>query len=254
MSKPQGDKDLWLGALRADCADFQTVIAEAPLDSPVPSCPGWTIARLTSHLGSVYGYALDMIAAAGAEPPERPKGYFRPAPDADVVAWWQERSGTLLTTMESLDPEAPASNWAPTTKIAGFWIRRMAHETAVHRWDAQFALVSAEPIEMRLAVDGVSEIFDMWLPAGKGTGPQDAVGMVSLYASDAEEDWYVRLRGHGAVALLDTDTILDDDEHPARASAQGTASDLMLALMGRIDLDVLEIAGDEHLLEALRTG
>jgi hypothetical protein len=75
--------------------------------------------------------------------------------------------------------------------------------------------------------------------------------MVQLTAVDLDQDWFVRLRGVG-VALLDTDTLLDDDAHPARAAASGTASDLALALWGRVTFDVLEAAGDDTLLEALR--
>ena len=70
---------------------------------------------------------------------------------------------------------------------------------------------------------------------------------------DAGQVWYVRLRGTG-IALLDTDTLLDDDEHHERAVAAGSASDLMLALYGRVPFDILDVTGDPSLLEALRTG
>ena len=73
-----------------------------------------------------------------------------------------------------------------------------------------------------------------------------------LVATDVGQEWYVRMRGDGIIALLDTDTLLDDDAHPARAVATGTASDLALAIWGRVTFDVLETAGDEALLEALR--
>ena len=53
----------------------------------------------------------------------------------------------------------------------------------------------------------------------------------------------MRLRGDG-IALLDTDTLLDDDDPHERAMASGTASDLLLALWGRVAFDVLETAGD----------
>jgi hypothetical protein len=59
------------------------------------------------------------------------------------------------------------------------------------------------------------------------------------------------LRGEG-IMLLDTDTIFDDDEHRPTVVAQGTASDLMLALWGRVGFDVLDVSGDELSLEALR--
>jgi hypothetical protein len=147
----------------------------------------------------------------------------------------------------------PAWNWAPQAKKAGFWHRRMAHETAVHRWDAQVTAGLTEPIEAKLASDGITEVFDTWLPAGKRRGPTNLSGIVALHATDVAEVWYVRLRGQG-IALLDTDTLLDDTHPHERATAVGTASDVMLALYGRVPFDVLEIGGEPRLLEALRTG
>jgi hypothetical protein len=154
----------------------------------------------------------------------------------------------------------PAWNWAPQSKRVSFWQRRMAHETAVHRWDAQMATGQAEPIETKLAADGVAEVLDTWLPAGRRLFPPSGdsagllpTGMVALHATDIEHVWHVRLRGEG-IALLDTETILDHDDPPARAVAAGSSSDLMLALYGRVGLDVLDISGDESLLMSMRVG
>jgi hypothetical protein len=147
----------------------------------------------------------------------------------------------------------PAWNWAPQAKKVAFWQRRMAHETAIHRWDAQMAAVGlTEPLEAKLAADVVSEVLDTLLPAGRGRRPADRLGMVALSATDLEQTWHVRLRESGGVALLDTDTLLDDDDLHERVVAAGTASDLALALWGRVGFDVLAITGEEDLLECLR--
>ena len=132
-------------------------------------------------------------------------------------------------------------------------LRRMAHEISVHRWDAESAAGRPTAIETKLAADGVSEILDTWLPAGRRQGPTDLHGVVHLTATDAGYEWFVRLRGAG-VSLLDTGTILDSDDHHPRAETSGTASDLLLALMGRIDPDNLMVTGDRRLIQALRAG
>jgi hypothetical protein len=129
----------------------------------------------------------------------------------------------------------------------------MAHEISVHRWDAEAAAGRATPIETKLAADGISEVLDSWLPAGKRKGPTDLHGVAHLIASDAGYEWFVRLRGPG-IALLDTGTILDSDDHHPRAEATGTASDLLLTLMGRQRPDRLVVSGDPRLISALRTG
>ena len=95
--------------------------------------------------------------------------------------------------------------------------------------------------------------MDTWLPAGRRKGPVDLQGVVHLVGTDLAQEWFVRLRGSG-IALLDTGTILDTDDHHARAKASGSTSDLQLALMGRKRPDQLAISGDPRLVQALRTG
>jgi hypothetical protein len=135
--------------------------------------------------------------------------------------------------------------------VASFWHRRAAHETAVHRWDAQVTVRLPEPIESKLAADTIAEALDTFLIGGRRRTDSDLVGLVHLSATDVGLEWYIRLRGAG-ISLLDTDTLLDDDVHQARASAAGSASDLALALWGRVPFDVGEAAGDAELLEAVR--
>jgi uncharacterized protein (TIGR03083 family) len=255
MPRTLGNKDFWLGALRAEGAAFRVAVVDAELDTRVPSCPEWTVADLVTHLGLVYQYVGQHIGRGVTAPPEkRLKDQEPPPPGTDLVAWWDERYADIVALLDPLDPGAPAWNWAPQSKRVAFWDRRVAHETAVHRWDAQFATINAEPIEPKLAADGICEVLDTWLPAGRRKGPTDATGVIRLDASDLEQSWLVRLRSGGGVALLDTDTLLDTDEHHQRAVVRGSASDLLLVLYGRIDADVLDVRGDERLLDALRVG
>ncbi|MEW2141442.1 maleylpyruvate isomerase family mycothiol-dependent enzyme [Micromonospora vinacea] len=252
MSRLQGSKDFWIGALRTEGPAFAAAVAEAPPETPVLSCPGWTVNDLTLHMAGIYHW-VSSFAGSGqtSQPPRREKPEADPGVNA--LQLWQQGYDRVMTLFDGLDPEAPAWNWAPQPKKAGFWPRRMAHETAVHRWDAQLAIAAGDPVEAKLAADGVSEVLDTWLPAGRRQVPGDWHGVVQLCATDAAQDWYLRLRGEG-VALLDTATIFDHDDHHARAQVSGTASDLLLALWGRVSFETLDIVGDRALLDGLRTG
>ena len=251
MSRMHATKDFWLAALRADGPALRAAAAEAGAASPVPSCPPWTVADLVSHAGSVLSWVRGFVASRATTMPA-PRREPAPRPDWPALLDWYDRQlAETGGTLEALDPELPAWNWAPQAKRVGFWHRRLAHELAMHRWDAQLSLGRPEPIEAKLAVDGVSEVLDTWLPAGRRSGPTDRHGVVLLTATDASQEWFVRLRGAG-VALLDTSTILDSDDHHARAGAAGTASDLLLMLWGRVLPDVLDVTGDAELLTALR--
>jgi uncharacterized protein (TIGR03083 family) len=251
MPKALGSKDFWLAALRAEAAAFRVAVAGAEPTAAVPSRPGWTITDLAAHLGGWYAFTSALLARGetGAHDQERPA----PPAGVDLLTWWDEQLATLLAALERTDPDAPVWNWAPQSKTAAFWMRRMAHETAVHRWDAQFVTISAEPIETKLALDGIAEVLDTWLPAGRGTDGAGLTGVVGLVATDGGHEFFVRERPDGGVALLDTGTLLDTEPHE-RVVATGPASDILLVLYGRLDADVLEISGEARLLDALRVG
>ncbi|WP_446217122.1 maleylpyruvate isomerase family mycothiol-dependent enzyme [Micromonospora sp. IBHARD004] len=251
MSRLHGTKDFWIGALRTEGPAFAAAVAEAPAETPVLSCPGWTVSDLTLHLAGVYHWVSSFVATGSTNPPPRPSG--EPTAGVTPLQLWQQRYDQLMTIFEGLDPEAPAWNWAPQPKKAGFWPRRLAHETAVHRWDAQLAIAAGGPVEAKLAADGVSEVLDTWLPAGRRRTPGQWHGVVQLTAADAAQDWYLRLRGEG-VALLDTATVFGHEDHHARAQVTATASDLLLALWGRVSFDTLGVTGDRGLLDGLRVG
>lgn len=253
MNRLNATKDFWLAALRADGPALQDAVAETGPDAAVPSCPGWTVADLTEHLTVLLRWVRETVPRGVIDKPaERITPEPRPAwPDA-LDGLRRELTGTI-ETLDALDPDFPAWTWPAQAKKAGFWQRRMAHEISVHRWDAETAAGRATPIETKLAADGVNEVLDTWLPAGRRKGPTDLHGVVHLVATDASYEWFVRLRGAG-LALLDTGTILDTHDHHARAETRGMASDLLLALMGRAKLDKLATTGDPRLISALRAG
>ena len=222
----------------------------------VPRCPEWTVTDLVHHLGWLYGWVTrSLLERGGTERPE-PRAPPEDLPDRRrPLAWWHDalraRCSPLL---EALDPETPAWNWAPQAKKAGVLAPADgARDRRAPVGHADGVLAVAEPIEAKLAADGVSEVLDTWLPAGRRQNGDRPHGVVQLVATDAGQEWFVRLRGEG-VALLDTDTILDTDEPPARVHAAGTASDLLLALYGRVGFDTLVVSGDATLLTRYAPG
>jgi uncharacterized protein (TIGR03083 family) len=241
-------KEFWLDALRADGAAFRTAAGELDLTRPVPSCPEWTVRDLVGHLGVIYAFVRSIIEAGGVRPP-RPDP---PGEGSDVLAWFDGQFAAVLAVLAAADPGAPAYNWSNHPQVAGFWPRRMAQETAVHRWDAQMAGGVPDPIPAELAADGVSEVLDTFLPTGRGPTGNGAEGLVRLAATDLDRTWLVRLRPTG-VTLLDESGLLDDPAH-GQTGVGGTASDLLLALWGRLTPSALAIEGDPARFLALRTG
>jgi uncharacterized protein (TIGR03083 family) len=227
-------REHYLAALQRDGTDLAAA-ARGNLPAPTPCCPEWTVADLVDHTGEVHRFWAHM--ATGADP----DGVARetpPAPDL-VVEWYEEGLARLLETLRSVDPAKPIWTWAPVEKPTASWIvRRMAQETAVHRWDAQQAAGIAKPIEAELASDGVDEILLVFLPA-KPDLHQGNDETVHIHCTDVAGEWLVRLRAGGYEVTR---------EHAkGDAAVRATASDLLLALWGRIPFDRLEVLGDEAL-------
>src|SRR5690606_16527072 len=88
---------------------------------------------------------------------------FEPG-DRDLADWFREGATELVEALGGLDPGAPT--WHPFTvaRVASVWPRRQAHETAMHRGDAQAAVGEPDPIDPELASDGIDEYFEVAIP------------------------------------------------------------------------------------------
>jgi uncharacterized protein (TIGR03083 family) len=147
-----------------DClaADFARLRAVAPTDlsADVPSCPGWTVADLTRHLGEVYLHKTLAMRERVEPDPWPPKELAQEEP----LGLLDRAYVGLLAEFGARKPEDPAASWYKPDQTVGFWIRRMAHETVIHRIDAE--LGTRQPIDRvpaDLAVDGIDELLKVFL-------------------------------------------------------------------------------------------
>ncbi|MEV8439416.1 maleylpyruvate isomerase family mycothiol-dependent enzyme [Actinosynnema sp. NPDC051121] len=145
-------------ALRVEAEALAVAAALAPPDRDVPACPGMTVGDLIVHLGSIHRMVAEWITRSA-----RPSGWVCSPGDADLVDWYRIGAASLITVLDPDHAASPAATWCPWDRTLGFWLRRMAHETAVHRVDAQAANGSAEPLEAGLAADGIDEVLTLWL-------------------------------------------------------------------------------------------
>lgn len=181
-----------LSHLRRD-ADALLTAAARDLDAPVMHCPGWNVAELVWHIGEIHDLWV-WITTEEVTRPEELEAYVPPRRPADqeLVSWAQGRADHLVAVLSDLDPAARRWNWsrAPDT---GAWIpRRMAHETAVHRLDAEMATgATPQPIPAELAADGIDEFLRLFAP---GLGDYDGpAGWLELLATDVDRGWTVEL-------------------------------------------------------------
>ena len=226
-------------ALRREGDALSVAARAAGIDAVVPSCPDWQVADLLAHLGRFHRWIADIIAAAGTDPADHGADAEPPAP-AERLAWFEEGVERIVDALRAADAASPAWSWT-TDNTAGFWARRQANETAVHRFDAQLAAGDPQPIEHALAVDGIDEFFMLipfWRGASQLAGSSESM---HLHATDGDGEWLVRLGADGVVVTR---------EHAkGDVALRASASDLVLFLYGRLDASAGEVFGDAALLD-----
>lgn len=149
----------FLDVLGIEVALLAEAAGSARADTPVPACPGFTVGEVVRHVGGVYRVARRWLID-GEEPGEWQRG---PVPGQSTADYLRAGLAELLGELSGHDPEEPAAGWWPEEGSYGFWSRRLAHETTIHRYDVQEAVDALiTPIAEDLATDGVDEALAVW--------------------------------------------------------------------------------------------
>ena len=203
----------------------------------VPSCGDWTLEALIAHCATVWTFVRSSITAGARVDPAtiaRPSG--------SLSQWHADAFSALTDLMTERAPDAEAWTWDPQQQSMSFWWRRMAHEATMHRWDAESALgITPAAIAPEFAVDGVDEIFDVYVRLRRPDGFAGSGETVHLHATDADGDWVITRTPVG-MAVERTHAKTD-------VAVRGPAQDLLLFVWGRIDPERLEAFGRTDLLE-----
>lgn len=207
------------------------------VDEPVPTCGEWTVGNLLTHLGRVYNRAATVVSERLTSPLELPP---EPPDGTDAIDYVTDALDDLVAALTSADPDTPVWNRFPEPQTATFWARRMAHESAVHRYDAQRAHDVAQPIDADLARDGLDEMIDVLLPFIVTRDDVKLPEATYILSTTDDGDWIVRLGAEGVERL---DVAKEPD-----VTVRGTPSALLLAAYNRVRWTSLEVDGDGALL------
>ena len=235
------DYRAYLDTIRLESAVLAAAAAAVPLDTPVPTCLDWDMAHLVTHIAQVQQWARLIVETRATERPPR-SALPQPPERSELIPWFRQATSALLATLTAADPTIPVWTWTNERRVS-YWARRQAHEVAVHRWDAQHAAGTPDPIATGLAADGIDELLEM-LPFVPGTRT-GAGETIHLHCTDAPGEWLVRLGAGG----LEVERV----HAKGAAAARGRASDLELFLWGRVPADALEVFGDAALVARLQT-
>jgi len=229
----------YLEAIKTESAAL-TEAARGHLDVHVPTCPEWNMSDLLGHLGKVHRFWNEMAGRALTDPHE--SADHNPPEGVDLLEWYSETPERLVRTLSDADLEQPMWSWSRVKKV-GFVPRRMAQETAVHRWDAQNAVGDPADIAGDLAVDGIDELLFVFLPAGAPLEePQGS--SVHIHTTDSAGEW---------LAILEGEPVVTREHAKGDVALRGPSSDVLLYLWGRVEPSSLEIHGDGATLDHFRS-
>jgi uncharacterized protein (TIGR03083 family) len=226
------DNERFLALLEQNGRRFAAACEAAGFDARVPPCPDWNVDDLAWHLLGVL-YFWRTIVGEQLDTWEKVVEPTHPGRDVLLASFNDELDATLRTFREA-DLDAIVWTWTGPQKPS-WHIRRMAQETAVHRWDAESAAGETTPIDAELASDGIDEFLEFFV--GGPTGSEPVGGTVHLHCTDVPGEWLVRESSDGFEFTR---------EHAKGDCAiRGAASDLLLVLWRRLPLSTVDVVGDE---------
>ena len=229
-------------------ADTEALIAAATtsLDATIDFLSNWKVRDLVAHIGAVWAIVTAQVTGDGRGDEIVAPGPEAQAPDGDaIVDWIGERRDALLAGLRNADPDKVTWSFAGPNDVT-WWTRRMASETAVHRFDAQTAAGSPQPIDPDLAGDAVDEYLHVGLQFSSSRPDRVYPAQtLHLHRSDGPGEWML------ARGATENDVVITHEHGKGDAAVRGPASDLLLWVWGR-PTEAVEIFGDESVAEAWR--
>jgi uncharacterized protein (TIGR03083 family) len=236
--------------LEAETEKLAASVSDAYLNSPVPTCPEWTLRQLVEHVGQGQRWAAGMIERR-ATAPEPIDCEEAPAQAGPCRAWLMAGARRLTAAVRECGPDTAVWTWR-ADRTSGFWLRKLVHDGLVHRLDAELTIGRDGPVPADLAADGVTDLL---------------LSVEALSPPDSADPVFVRLCGNGQTLHVHaTDPGLGavgewlvrrtpagvswEQRHGAAdVTVRGPARGLLLVLNRRIrpDLGGIEVVGDINL-------
>lgn len=211
----------------------------------VPACPDWQVRDLLLHTGGVHRWAREFVSGRTV-PLELPEAHDIAddiPTDSELPEWLRVGCTALVASVRSAPHDLRCWTFLRASSPLAHWARRQAHETTVHRVDAEAAAGKVGPVEPALAADGIDELLDCFAVRSQRMR-LESPHTLHVSATDTGSDWTVLIsNGRPVVRRGGPDGAAD-------TTLRGTAHELYLALWNRAPLWPLHVAGDATVVEA----
>jgi uncharacterized protein (TIGR03083 family) len=241
----------YIAALRREGELLAAAADRAGMGAAVPSCPGWAVRDLLKHTSYVHRWATDIVAGGLTRPPggaSEAEILSQGPSDTELPGWFGEGHAALVRALSEAPADLDCWAFLAAPSPLAFWARRQAHETAIHRVDAEQAAgrEAASVFEPAFAADGVDELIMGFLARSirRRNWPGLEASLAIHVADGAADgaDWLVT-GGSGEPGV-------SRSTGPAGCDVTGQARDIYLTLWNRRPPDGLRVTGDPGVLAA----
>ncbi|WP_405784393.1 maleylpyruvate isomerase family mycothiol-dependent enzyme [Streptomyces sp. NBC_00859] len=221
-----------------------TAAAGAGTGATVPTCPGWHVRDLLRHTGAVHRWATAFVTEGHTR--FRPAG-SGPALDGDaLVDWFRDGHHALVTALTTAPDDLDCWTFLPGASPLAFWARRQAHETTIHRMDADTALgAEPGPPSPEFAADGIDELLCAFHATSRSKVRTEEAKALRVRTTDTGAAWTVHLSTEPPRAE-------STGSGPADCELSGDAALLYATLWNRRPLSAVSVTGDVALARLWR--
>jgi uncharacterized protein (TIGR03083 family) len=241
-----------IDALRRQGDLLAAAASRSGLAASVPPCPSWQVKDLLRHTGYIHRWAARHVTEcpdAVLEGPSEADILRGGAPDPDLLAWFRDGHAALVETLSTADPGLVCATFMDAPSALAFWARRQAHETAIHRADAESASGVRPEYEPEFAADGIDELIMGFGQRRTYRPSAEADGGMQVRTTDTGHAWHVGTEGGRLQARREHST--PEDASPAACTVTGPASGVYLYLWNRSDAAQagVTVSGDTRFLD-----
>lgn len=166
--------------------------------------------------------------------------------DPDLIDWFREGHTILVNTLVSAPLDLECLSFLAAPSPLAMWARRQAHETAMHRVDAESPGRTITNFDPEFAADGIDELLSCFITR-PGRGPKvSSPCSIHIHTTDTDEDWHLQINHEKVVTSRHSS--------PADCTITGAAGDLYLLLWNRRSDAGISFDGNRNLLTLWREG
>jgi uncharacterized protein (TIGR03083 family) len=230
-------------------ADSDRIVAALATNrsAVIPWSDAWTVQDCARHVGGLHHVIAQIVAGR----PTASFGVFKSLaqPDADdpgLGAWIAEGTAAMVEQLRAVPADEAAWSWWSEDQTVGFWARRVALETVVHRWDVELgAGVDMVPTDPAIAADTIDEYLDVFVGLQRALNAAPGSGETAhVHCTDTDGEWFIEFPAPG-------ERVVRREHAKGDVAFRGPAEGLMLYLWGRHPAGEagVEIVGDASLAD-----